>query len=60
MVTVNPYKRLPIYSDEVVRSYKGKKRNEMAPHIFAISDAAYHAMLANRENQSILITQVLI
>ncbi|KAJ3214245.1 hypothetical protein HK099_006953 [Clydaea vesicula] len=47
---------MPIYSDDVVKSYKGKKRSEMAPHIFAISDSAYHAMLTNRENQSILIT----
>jgi hypothetical protein len=56
LVTVNPYKKLPIYSDEVVRSYKGKKRSEMAPHIYSISDGAYHDMLANKENQSILIT----
>ncbi|KAJ3079600.1 Myosin-9, partial [Quaeritorhiza haematococci] len=56
LVTVNPYKKLPIYNDDVVRAYKGKKRNEMAPHIYAISDAAYFDMLQDRENQSILIT----
>ena len=28
----------------------------MAPHIYAISDSAYHAMLSGKENQSILIT----
>ncbi len=28
----------------------------MSPHVFAISDAAYHDMLNNKENQSILIT----
>ncbi|KAF9934394.1 Myosin-3 [Linnemannia zychae] len=31
-------------------------RHEMAPHIFAVSDAAYHDMLQDRDNQSILIT----
>ncbi|KAI8051501.1 Myh11 protein [Syncephalis plumigaleata] len=56
LVAVNPYHRLPIYSDSVVASYKNRKRNEMPPHVFAISDAAYHDMLQDRENQSILIT----
>ncbi|KAI9596469.1 P-loop containing nucleoside triphosphate hydrolase protein [Syncephalis fuscata] len=56
LVAVNPYHRLPIYSDSVVASYKNRKRNEIPPHIFAISDAAYHDMLQDRENQSILIT----
>ena len=36
--------------------YKNKRRHEMPPHIYAISDAAYHDMVQDRENQSILIT----
>lgn len=55
-VTVNPYKKLPIYSDEVIRAYKGKKRSEMPPHVYCVVDQAYNDMLMNRENQSILIT----
>nr|XP_033500849.1 myosin-4-like [Epinephelus lanceolatus] len=55
-VTVNPYKWLPVYNPEVVRAYKGKKRMEVPPHIFALSDNAYQFMLTDRENQSILIT----
>ncbi len=56
LVSVNPYRRLPIYTDEIVSSYKNKRRNEMPPHIYAVADAAYHDMLQDRENQSILIT----
>ncbi|XP_068440052.1 myosin heavy chain, fast skeletal muscle-like [Clinocottus analis] len=55
-VTVNPYKWLPVYNQEVVVAYRGKKRQEAPPHIFSISDNAYQFMLTDRENQSILIT----
>ncbi|KAL5969171.1 Myosin heavy chain striated muscle [Taenia solium] len=55
-VAVNPYKRYPIYSYEVAMKYKGKRRAEMPPHLFSIADNAYHSMLADRDNQSILIT----
>ncbi|XP_074703621.1 myosin heavy chain, skeletal muscle, adult-like [Strix aluco] len=55
-VTVNPYKWLPVYNPEVVLAYRGKKRQEVPPHIFSISDNAYQSMLTDRENQSILIT----
>ncbi|KAJ3249933.1 hypothetical protein HDU77_007263 [Chytriomyces hyalinus] len=56
LVAVNPYKKLPIYSDEVVKSYRSKKKSEIAPHIYAIADAAYYEMVQNKESQSILIT----
>jgi myosin protein heavy chain len=55
-VVVNPYKRLPIYSENVIEMYKGKKREQMPPHIFAIAGDAYRLMLQNREDQSILCT----
>ncbi|XP_025750914.2 myosin-3-like [Manacus vitellinus] len=55
-VTVNPYKWLPVYNPEVVLAYRGKKRQEVPPHIFSISDNAYQFMLTDHENQSILIT----
>uniref|UniRef100_A0A665X3R7 Myosin-7 n=1 Tax=Echeneis naucrates TaxID=173247 RepID=A0A665X3R7_ECHNA len=45
-VTVNPYKWLPVYNQEVVVAYRGKKRTEAPPHIFSISDNAYQYMLA--------------
>ncbi|KAK5865896.1 hypothetical protein PBY51_020128 [Eleginops maclovinus] len=55
-VVVNPYKNLPIYSEEIVNMYKGKKRHEMPPHIYAITDTAYRSMMQDREDQSILCT----
>jgi len=55
-VVVNPYKRLPIYTEKVIELYKGKKRHEVPPHVFSIADAAYRSMLQDREDQSILCT----
>ena len=44
-MAVNPYKRFPIYTETVVKMYIGKRRNEVAPHIYAIADGAYQSML---------------
>jgi len=55
-VAINPYKRFPIYTPRVIKMYIGKRRNEVPPHIFCISDGAYMDMLTNHENQSMLIT----
>lgn len=58
-VAINPYRRIPIYTEKIVFAYRGKRRAEMPPHIFSICDNAYHDMLQDRENQSMLITWVL-
>ncbi|XP_048508133.1 myosin heavy chain, muscle isoform X17 [Athalia rosae] len=55
-VAINPYKRYPVYTQRCAKLYRGKRRNEVPPHIFAISDGAYVNMLTNSENQSMLIT----
>uniref|UniRef100_A0A8C9Y9J7 Uncharacterized protein n=1 Tax=Sander lucioperca TaxID=283035 RepID=A0A8C9Y9J7_SANLU len=55
-VTINPYKWLPVYSAAVVGAYKGRRRVETPPHIYAVADNAYNDLLQNRENQSMLIT----
>ncbi|KAK8757570.1 hypothetical protein V5799_004798 [Amblyomma americanum] len=55
-VVVNPYKKLPIYTEKVIELFKGKKRHEVPPHIFAVTDGSYRSMLQDREDQSILCT----
>merc|ERR1712154_361870 len=55
-IVVNPYKRYPIYTARVVKMYLGKRRNEVPPHLWAITETAYRNMLTNLKNQSMLIT----
>ncbi|KAM6957379.1 myosin-11 [Aplochiton taeniatus] len=55
-VVINPYKMLPIYSEKVIEMYKGKKRHEVPPHVYSITDNAYRNMMQDREDQSILCT----
>ncbi|KAK6739916.1 hypothetical protein RB195_008418 [Necator americanus] len=55
-VFINPYKMLPIYTDTVQAMYVNKRRSEMPPHLFAVSDEAYRNMMTDHENQSVLIT----
>merc|ERR1712141_533608 len=55
-IVVNPYKRYPIYTATCVKLYLGKRRNEVPPHLWAITETAYRNMLTNTKNQSMLIT----
>merc|ERR1711936_1048076 len=55
-IVVNPYKRYPIYTPTCVKLYLGKRRNEVPPHLWAISETAYRNMVTNGKNQSMLIT----
>merc|ERR1711976_1051372 len=55
-IVVNPYKSFPIYTQTVVKMYLGKRRNEVPPHLWAITETAYRNMLTNGKDQSMLIT----
>lgn len=47
---------LPIYSDEVLHSYRGKNRLEMPPHVYAIAESAYYNMISYKDNQCVIIS----
>lgn len=57
-VVINPYKNLPIYSEEIIEMYKGKKRHEMPPHIYAITDTAYRSMMQGKSSTQCAHTRV--
>ncbi|KAL1444869.1 hypothetical protein MTO96_045350, partial [Rhipicephalus appendiculatus] len=45
-----------LHREKVIELFKGKKRHEVPPHIFAVTDGSYRSMLQDREDQSILCT----
>ncbi|GAA5969737.1 hypothetical protein JCM11641_008022 [Rhodosporidiobolus odoratus] len=56
LISVNPFRMLPIYDETTLRSYRGKNRLEMVPHVYAIAEGAYYNMLAYKENQCVIIS----
>lgn len=56
LVTVNPYCSLPIYTNEYINMYKGRSREDMKPHIYAMADEAFRNLVEEGKNQSILVT----
>lgn len=56
LVSVNPFRDLGIYTDQVLTSYQGKNRLEVPPHVFAIAESSYYNMKAYGENQCVIIS----
>ena len=59
LLSVNPFKRLPITGQDYVDKYRGKYRHELPPHIYALAEEAYRAVKNDRENQCVIIRCVL-
>lgn len=55
LLSVNPFKRLPITGQDYVDKYRGKYRHELPPHIYALAEEAYRAVKNDRENQCVII-----
>ncbi|XP_034180215.2 myosin-IIIb isoform X1 [Osmia lignaria lignaria] len=56
LVAVNPFTNLGLYTGIEQKRYKGQARSDNPPHIFAVADAAYQALLHQRLNQAIVIS----
>ncbi|XP_063214481.1 unconventional myosin-Vb-like [Chroicocephalus ridibundus] len=56
LVSINPYKPLPIYEEEVIYAYSGHEMGDMDPHIFALAEEAYKQMVRFGKNQSLIIS----
>lgn len=55
-MSVNPYEHLPIYTHQLLKQYAGQRMGVLPPHIFAVANAAYSALVADKRNQSVIIS----
>ncbi|XP_034461767.1 unconventional myosin-XVIIIa-like isoform X4 [Hippoglossus hippoglossus] len=55
MVVVNPISNPSMYSEKVMQMFKGCRREDTAPHIYSMAQAAYRSLLTTRQDQSIVL-----
>ncbi|XP_011080292.1 myosin-11-like [Sesamum indicum] len=57
LIAINPFQRLPhLYDTHMMEQYKGAPFGELSPHVFAIADMAYRAMINEGKSNSILVS----
>uniref|UniRef100_A0A452GG26 non-specific serine/threonine protein kinase n=1 Tax=Gopherus agassizii TaxID=38772 RepID=A0A452GG26_9SAUR len=60
LIAMNPFQSLPLYEKPVSEKYQNHEKGTLPPHIFAVADRAYQAMLGHlatgSQNQCIVIS----
>ncbi|KAG7030324.1 Myosin-11 [Cucurbita argyrosperma subsp. argyrosperma] len=57
LIAINPFQRLPhLYDGHMMHQYKGAPFGELSPHVFAVADVAYRAMIIEGKSNSILVS----
>ncbi|XP_049324747.1 unconventional myosin-XVIIIa isoform X3 [Astyanax mexicanus] len=55
IVVINPVSAPSMYSEKVMHMFKGCRREDTAPHIYGVAQAAYRKLLTTRQDQSIVL-----
>mmetsp|Transcript_32792 Transcript_32792/g.99144 ORF Transcript_32792/g.99144 Transcript_32792/m.99144 type:complete len:771 (+) Transcript_32792:91-2403(+) len=56
LISVNPYKKMPYFTEKELDQYQGAAAYENPPHVYALVDDAYRNMLIETENQCVIIS----
>ncbi|CAI5962950.1 unnamed protein product [Closterium sp. NIES-65] len=57
LIAVNPFQRLPhLYDVHMMEQYRGSRLGELSPHVFAIAETSFRAMVDYKLSQSILVS----
>ncbi|XP_051901785.1 myosin IEb [Pristis pectinata] len=56
LISVNPFKPMPYFTDREIELYQGAAQYENPPHIYALADNMYRNMMIDGENQCVIIS----
>ena len=56
LLAMNPFEKLPIYSETIMGPYKGKAPGREPPHVYATAELAYQMLTRNKMPQSIVVS----
>ncbi|XP_008287592.1 unconventional myosin-XV-like [Stegastes partitus] len=56
LLSINPFKPLNIYTEELRQKYQGKEQQRNPPHLYAIADSAFSLSQASTQEQCIIIS----
>jgi len=57
LVSINPYKLLPIYSTSTIAKYPPSSSAHLSPpHVFQVAATAYHQLMTQHEDQAVIIS----
>ena len=57
LLAVNPYKRIPsLYSEEMMKHFESSSLVDVAPHVYALAEAAYRKAMHGGGPQSLIIS----
>ncbi|KFP33334.1 Unconventional myosin-If, partial [Colius striatus] len=56
LISVNPFKQMPYFTEREIELYQGAAQYENPPHIYALTDNMFRNMLIDGENQCVIIS----
>ena len=56
LLAMNPFQQLPIYGQDRMSKYKGKRLGLEEPHVYAMAEVAYSTFLKSGGSQSLVVS----
>ncbi len=56
IISINPYKKLPIYESNFIKRYQTSPKEDLPPHLFAMAQTAFDNIVRLNESQSVVIS----
>lgn len=58
LISVNPFKQLPLYTPSIIDAYRRRGNRELEPHVYTIASDSYNNLFdgGNSTSQSIIIS----